>query len=206
MKKRKNLIIYFIAIVLGLFLGFCHPEGKIDFLVNQASKKSLKSYDGWRTNLTIGQESQGMMMRAIVARVGLGANTKDEAIYLSTIKDTKGEMLNSENEYKIILNKELPVDAFWSFTLYGADDYLIKNDYNKYGVSSFDNLAKREDGSIVIVLSKDKPANPENWIPLPKDNQNLNLTLRCYQPKDELKNNIEAVELPVIKKVVKGDI
>ncbi len=206
MKKNRNYFYYLIPVILGFILGYYNPEGKLDFIVQKSAARSVSNYDGWRTNLKLARNDQGMLMRGIVARIGLGANTKEEAIYLSARKDSEGQRLNSANEYKIILDEAIPVDAFWSITLYGGDDYLIKTDYNKYGVSSFQNLETRGDGRIVLTLSKNKPENDANWIPLPKDDQDLTLTLRCYNPQEKMLNDLNNVKLPVVKKVIKGEI
>lgn len=206
MKNNRNYFYYFIPVILGFVLGFYNPEGKIDFLVKKSAERSVLDYGGWRTNLKLARNDQGMLMRGIVARIGLGANTKEEAIYLSCKKDSDGQSLNSANEYKIIFDEDLPVDAFWSVTLYGADDYLIKNDFNKYAVSSFNDLKVRDDGEIILTLSKNKPQNDANWIPLPKNDQNLTLTLRCYNPQKKMLEELDNVKLPVVKRVIKGQI
>ena len=194
-------IIYLIAILLGLFLGCNNTEGKLDFLVERNAERAIKDYDGWRTNLNLARDDQGALMRAIVAKIGLGANTKEEAIYLSTGNDGEGIPLDSKNDYEIIIENEIPVDAFWSITVYGADDYLIENEFDKYGVSSFQELKYKEDGTLRILLSEQAPDDKTNWIPLPAESQPFTVILRCYKPKTIMQNELEKVDLPLIKKL-----
>ena len=198
---KKSYFIYIGILILGFALGYFNPEEKIDFLFTKAGTKNSVKIGSWFTNLGIAANDQAMMTRAVIARIGLGANTKEEAIYLTARLDADGQPLNSSNEYEIIFNKDLPVTNFWSLTVYGSDDYLIDNPDNKYAVASTDALIKKEDGTLTILVSKDIPLNRINWIPAPKEAQPMTLTLRCYNPKQEMLANIQGVEFPTIKKV-----
>jgi hypothetical protein len=51
--------------------------------------------------------------------------------------------------HKLTIKGEVPVDGFWSITVYGADGYLHKNDQDSY---SFNNVTAKKDadGSVTI--------------------------------------------------------
>ena len=50
--------------------------------------------------------------------------------------------------------QDVPVDAFWSITVYGADGFLHKNDLDAYSVNSVSGT-KNRDGSITVTLGGD---------------------------------------------------
>jgi hypothetical protein len=76
--------------------------------------------------------------------------------------------------------KDVPVDAFWSMTVYDDKGMLIPNDYDAYSYNSV--TAKRnEDGSATIHFGGD-PAQ-DNFIPIVPG---WNYIVRMYQPRKEI--------------------
>ena len=80
----------------------------------------------------------------IVTATGWGLNPDKDAIYLNL---TPGKN-DGKTVYKLNV-KDVPVDGFWSITLYNAEGYLVKNDLDAY---SFNNITakKNNDGSVTI--------------------------------------------------------
>jgi hypothetical protein len=76
--------------------------------------------------------------------------------------------------------KDVPVDAFWSVTLYDGKGWMPVNKYNAY---SFNNVTakKDKDGSITIHFGGD-PKLP-NFLPIVNG---WNYIVRLYQPKKEV--------------------
>ncbi len=199
---KKTLLYFTLTAILGFILGMTQTEATIDRLTKLAGNRTFNVYQGWSTHLDLARDDQGAMKRAVVARVGLGANTKEEAIYLSRSIDENGEALHSSNDYVVSVPENFPVEAFWSLTLYGADDYLIDNAYDKYAVASFQEIAIRKQG-VEIYLSKNPHKISTNWIPLPQEDQNLTLLFRCYHPQKELLEKLDNTPLPTIKTIAR---
>ena len=79
-----------------------------------------------------------------------------------------------------ITAKEVPVDAFWSVTVYGADGFLHKNDLDAYSVNNISGT-KNPDGSVTINLGGD--GSVPNSLPL---TEGWNYTVRMYRPRAEI--------------------
>lgn len=88
-----------------------------------------------------------------------------------------------ENDGKtpyVVTVKDVPVDAFWSITLYNADGYLEKNELgrNSFNQSS---AKKSKDGSYTIRFGGDP--SKENYLPI---TPGWNYNIRMYQPRKEI--------------------
>ena len=80
----------------------------------------------------------------------------------------------------VVTVKEVPVDAFWSITVYNAEGYLEKNDL---GRNSFNNSSAKpnEDGSYTIHFGGDPKSI--NYLPI---TEGWNYAIRMYQPRKEI--------------------
>ena len=120
--------------------------------------------------------------RAMVALVGLGANTVDVAIYPKTAVDEIGAALNGEKTYTLRFASLPPTleGGFWSVTAYGEDDFLIDNPIHRFCINDRSAFELNEDGTLDIVLSKNAPENTANWLPV--SDGGFHLFLRIYVP------------------------
>lgn len=144
--------------------------------------------NGW--NWVTGLDSFGFNypLRAMVAGPYLGGQGEREAMYPIRYTDSSGQTLNGVNQYVVKLDSAPPVNAFWSLTMYNADDkMLVANDIGRYKVGSdTPGLKTAQDGSITIPISHAKPTgkNSANWLPAPSGN--FYVILRLYQPSDAI--------------------
>ena len=76
--------------------------------------------------------------------------------------------------------KDVPVEAFWSITVYGADGFLHKNDLDAYSVNSVSGITN-SDGSITVTFGGD--SGDVNPLPL---EDGWNYTVRMYRPRPEI--------------------
>lgn len=156
---------------------------------------------------TIGNPGTDYITRAVVARLGLTANTPYESVYWMYPLDKEGNQLTGAKKYTMTFKEGLPYfePGFWSLTMYDAtNNYTVSNPINRYMVGSDSSLKKNADGSFTIYLQKDTPGKDKesNWLPTPAGF--FYLIPRSYAPKPEIINvltNVNAWPIPVIEPV-----
>jgi hypothetical protein len=159
-----------------------------------------KSVNGWQTNYNIEKFIKDPVRRAAVNQYGPGAHIAEEALYFSALTDHDGARLNGANHYEITFpaGQLPPVNGFWSLTLYDKDFWLVANPIDRYAIHDrTPGLKPAADGSLRILLQRDKPADAANWLPAPDGD--FRLILRTYQPKQELLSQKYAI--PAVQKV-----
>ena len=78
-----------------------------------------------------------------------------------------------------------PAKAFWSVTLYdSANGCFIPNEQKKYSVGENAGMRLDDEGGIEIHIAAEKPAGvpTENWLPLNRKDEDIDLILRVYLP------------------------
>lgn len=178
-------------------------DGKLDGLrpgmveaLQLAHRSAMKIIDGhtraasrapWRFSTRLGRYGSDLMLRAGTAYKGLGALSGDEAIYAMTDYDSEGQALHGGQTYRIRFEDggQLPADAFWSITLYGADRYLAGNALGRHALGNRSPLERDADGSLSLYVSHQPPPGPQcNWLPAPDGP--FYLILRMYHPQQRL--------------------
>ncbi|MEK1941607.1 MAG: DUF1254 domain-containing protein [Pseudomonas sp.] len=135
------------------------------------------------------------LRRATGTQVGIGANSREEALYPIYEKDANGQPLDGgKHRYTLrFANGKLPpVNAFWSLTMYDLpSQLLVKNPLNRYLINSpmLPDLKSDADGGLTLYIQADSPGQDleANWLPAPKGP--FMLTMRYYWPKAELLEN-----------------
>ncbi len=175
-------------VVNGIQKGY--NDGPLVANASLASNSMVDVREGWTVALGLDNFAYNYPLRALISGAYLGGNGDEEALYPIRYTDANNETLNGNNNYTISFKEELPVGAFWSLTIYNADDkMLIENPINRYKIGSDTlGLTKRKDGSFDIYLSKDKPKgeSSNNWLPIPDGD--FYILMRLYQPNKELIN------------------
>jgi len=123
------------------------------------------------------------------AALGWGGLPAAAATYVNVVPEKN----DGKTPYTLTV-KDVPVDAFWSVTLYDDKGWMPVNKYKAY---SFNNVTakKNKNGSITIHFGGD-PKQP-NFLPIVPG---WNYIVRLYRPKKEILNgtwtfpNAEAVE------------
>jgi hypothetical protein len=125
--------------------------------------------------------------RALVAYKGLGALPPEEAVYYLYVADgDDGGLDGGKHNYRIHFEKgeTPPAQAFWSYTVYGKDRYLVENPIRRYAIGDRDRLKYNADGSLDLYFRSESPGKDRaaNWLPTPKDA--FFIALRIYVPED----------------------
>jgi hypothetical protein len=149
-------------------------------------KSLARVANGWSMNTdTMGVYGNYYLKRAIVARLGLGANLPEDAIYPLNLGDGDGRPLDGVNKYSIHFSKDEipPAQAFWSITLYDNEGFQIANSINRFAISSWMPLIHNPDGSLDLYFQSDSPGadREANWLPAPEGP--FTLTMRLYAPR-----------------------
>ena len=173
-------------------------------IIETRAKALSKLINGWSI-LPVLKEYFGTsyLDRAAIAWRYIYANSPEEAMYATAWIDWQGESLDaSRYKYVIRFPKKhiLPVDAFWSITLYGTDGYMVENLIKRYSIGGRTRGIKPEvDGALAIYIQSDSPGSDKesNWLPAPKGQ--FYLVLRMYLPKQEVINGL--YEIPPVKRV-----
>ncbi len=116
------------------------------------------------------------IQRLISAATTWGGNPRKDAIYLNfTPAQNDGKAV-----YRLTV-KDVPVDGFWSISLYNAQGYFEKNPQEAYSLNNITSK-KSVDGSIVIQFGGCDGKNP-NCLPIMNG---WNYTVRLYRPRAEI--------------------
>jgi hypothetical protein len=108
-------------------------------------------------------------LRAVIAQVGLGALTPDQAIYALALLDITGQPLTGARNYTVHIAAGgfPPVQGFWSLTAYTSKGFLIPNPINRYVINDRSILNYNADGSVDLHLQSTPPSDQRNWLPTP---------------------------------------
>jgi len=155
---------------------------RLDFLQKSIAAK------GWITAASnIGAFGTDYFYRALIAVVGIGANTPEEAIYPATLVDSNGDLLDGSRDYRMVFpaGRMPPARYFWSLTMYDFAGYLVDNPIDRYSLGpSHPPLVEKPDGSVVVAVQHDPPTEEDvNWLPSPEGAFRLNM--RLYGPRKQ---------------------
>jgi hypothetical protein len=165
-------------------------SARIERLVTAAAASAKPGWGAF--NRTVGRYGTDYVGRAATARLGLGANPPEDAVYITSAADIEGVPLNGSMQYRIHFDKAAlpPVRAFWSMTAYDQDGYFIPNAINRYAIGDRDHLTFNANGSLDLIVQSRSPGTDRepNWLPC--GDRPFNLTIRLYWPDEAIINGI----------------
>lgn len=126
---------------------------------------------------------------AAAAMLGLLWNPSEVSTYDVAFLDGTGAPLDGRNRYVLRLDPPPPVNAFWSVTMYAAENQLfVPNPLDRYSLGDrTPGTVYGADGSIEIHLQAEEPTDPTeraNWLPAPAGP--FYLVTRHYSPRAEI--------------------
>jgi hypothetical protein len=105
-----------------------------------------------------------------------GGNPDKDATYLNVTPSHN----DGTTPYRLTV-KDVPVDAFWSISVYNAKGYYTPNKENAYSLNSI--TAKKDaDGSVTVQFGG-KDDKTANYLPIEKG---WNYMVRLYRPRPEV--------------------
>lgn len=174
-----------------------------DYQLARALAQPRAAVGGWVTPpANLGQYGEDYATRAAVAIVGLGANLPADAIYPQARVDAQGAALHGSHRYRLHFKAGglPPVRAFWSVTVYGADDFLIDNPLQRHALGDRDPLRFNADGSLDLWIQAESPGaeRQANWLPV-RAGAPFVLNARLYWPKPEALSG--AWQMPAVERL-----
>lgn len=187
MLKHFSRWIFVITPIIGVFVGY--------LLLTYSSRFHNKSINfSWKTNFNIDKEEESVLEKAVRTKIGVYALPNKEILYFIAAKDEKGDLLDSENRYKI--SGIAPSSKIWSITIYDENYFLVYNPIEKYHFNGTSLNVK--DGQPYTFTISNKFTSG-NWLPSPKQGRFV-LCYRIYYPAvSDLQ--IQSFKLPYITKL-----
>ncbi len=141
-----------------------------------------------------------MLLQSVVGPIGLPIT---EAMYPPVVT-ADGTPMNAMHDYVIAMSKEElpPARAFWSLTLYDTENgFFIPNDAKKYSVGENAGMKLDAKGGLKVYVSTAQPKGvpAENWLPINREDIDLDIILRIYAPDLEKMKTWEAPRAEMIK-------
>ncbi len=125
-------------------------------------------------NRMFGKKSEVDPVRRLIGvATAWGGNPEKEAVYLNYTPEKN----DGKTVYRLVVN-DVPVDAFWSVTVYNAQGFFEENPLNAY---SFNNVTaqKAEDGTVTLQFGGCDGKLP-NCLPV---TPGWNYLVRLYRPR-----------------------
>jgi hypothetical protein len=108
--------------------------------------------------------------------MGFGGNPEKDALYLNVTPERN----DGKTVYRLTVN-EVPVDGFWSISVYNAEGRFVKNEHNAYTLNNI-TAKKGEDGSVTVQFG-DCDGKTPNCLPI---TPGWNYLVRLYRPRKEV--------------------
>jgi hypothetical protein len=140
-------------------------------------RAALKDLARYSTSIvrTFGTKAEVEPVRHLIGTAaGWGGLPEREAVYVNV------EPQLPVGEYRLTVD-DVPVDGFWSVTVYDADGFLASNDRNAYSVNSVTS-DRNADGTVTIHFGGCGDDRP-NCLPIV---DRWNYMVRLYRPRQEV--------------------
>tara|TARA_R110002020_G_scaffold105961_2_gene246814 strand:- start:55574 stop:56176 length:603 start_codon:yes stop_codon:yes gene_type:complete len=181
-----------VGCVFGLAAGTASALAAAGIVGPGMRLSGVVDVDGWLSDWTVGSPSANPWTRAYIARRGLLALTKEEAVYFTRAKDDSGKPLREDCTYRV--SGDAMPTLWWSVTLYDAKNYLPPNTDQalSYDLTKASDAGQAAHWSFIVA-----PARPSegDWVSSHAAG-NFDLTLRLYKPDAALIDDPESVLPP----------
>lgn len=176
--RPRPVLVWGLAIGGGVALGLA--SAVIALMI--APRLGMIERGGWVGHPGAGSARASPYARALIARIGLLAMSREEAVYLDRTRDEDGRLLNSACRYAI--EGRSPPARWWSITLYAPDNYLARNGENAPSVDAT-SVSVDPDGLWRAEVGPVRPLDDRPWI-ASGPGETFTLTMRLYQPTTDV--------------------
>ena len=130
------------------------------------------------THRTFGPRGEVDPVRHLIgAAIGWGGNPERDAFYVNVTPPKN----DGKTRYRMYIPADVPVDGFWSISVYNKDGYFEPNPQNAYAVNNI-TAQKNADGSVDIQFGGCNGSHI-NCIPI---TPGWNAAVRMYRPRREV--------------------
>ncbi|WP_306251725.1 DUF1214 domain-containing protein [Parvularcula sp. IMCC14364] len=182
----KTALYFFSMVIVGIIAGALSFSHLMDRAITATGVRN----GPWITNTAYGDRDAPALLKAGVAMRGLFALKSSETVYYTAYTDSNGEPLSDGCTYRV--RGAAPATRWWSFTLYGDDNFLIANDANIYSV-----FMDPESRVVDFTISPQQPRDDADWLPSGNGGA-VSVTLRLYNPASTVYEALDTTPLPSI--------
>ena len=176
----KTLVKFVAALGFGLLIGIISALWMAGLAGNHRPQGATSiNVDNWASDWDIGSQATTPYMRAYIAKHGLLALPKSEAVYFMRTVDDKGRPLVDTCTYEVSGGAQMA--QWWSITLYDEKNYLPANDSGAYSVDH----TKLGAQAWTITVQQTPPANDAAWLST-RNAGKFDLMIRLYKPAKAL--------------------
>ena len=130
------------------------------------------------THRAFGRKEEVDPVRHLVgAATGWGGNPEKDAFYLISSPPQN----DGKTTYRVHVPADVPVDGFWSISVYNKDGYFEKNPQDAYSVNNI-TAKKNADGSVDVQFGG-CDGKSTNCLPI---TPGWNAAVRLYRPRAEI--------------------
>ena len=190
----KKIFLSILFLFIGVLLGGYWANHRINQVGKDPNLILRNGVWGYFPSMDLAASD---IQRAYIGRIGLLALKESEVMYFVAAQDEDGNPLSSENDYK--LSGENFDARYWSYTLYGADHFLIPNQKNQF-TFNLENVEYSDSTQTNYDIFISKNEKPGNWLPS-GDEKTMSILLRLYNPAERLYQNKDQLSLPKITKI-----
>jgi hypothetical protein len=151
----------------------------------------------WLGNRNAGSTAADPYTRAVIARTGLLALSRQETIYFTAYEDASGRRLSERCTYELSGGR-LPA-RWWSVTIYAPDNYLPVNGDDAQSVDAT-HLGNTGPWTARVAPVRDGVAH---WISS-RNAGDFSLTLRLYHPGEAARSSAATIPFPQIRRLSCG--
>jgi hypothetical protein len=164
-------------------------------LVISTRNRSIPVQGWYYPPATLGTFGQDYVTRAIVARTGLAALPREEAMYMRPAGERGDTVYDGGKMWRIHFapGQLPPVGGFWSLSMYErtreGQSFFTENPLKRYAIGDrTPGLKTNDDGSLDIWIGHHSPGEERraNWLPAPLGP--FTMTLRAYLPASTFLN------------------